>query len=55
MTVREIALYLQVHPTTIYRLSRTNDLPSFRVAGVWRFSLQEVQKWMKDSTVLDKS
>jgi excisionase family DNA binding protein len=55
MTVREVALYLQVHPTTIYRLSRTNNLPSFRVAGTWRFSLRDVQKWMQEGSVLKKS
>jgi excisionase family DNA binding protein len=55
MTVREVALYLQVHPTTIYRLSSTNNLPSFRVGGTWRFSLREVEKWMRQSSGLDKS
>jgi excisionase family DNA binding protein len=38
ITVRELAGYLKVHQSTIYRLLRRHKLPSFRVGSDWRFS-----------------
>ncbi len=55
MTVREIALYLQVHPMTIYHLLKRKNLPSFKVGNAWRLSLQDVEKWMEENSRLDKS
>jgi excisionase family DNA binding protein len=55
LTVREVALFLQVHPTTIYHLLKTKDIPSFRVGNAWRFRLEAVETWMKESSVLHKS
>jgi excisionase family DNA binding protein len=31
MTVREVSDYLRVHPATIYRLLKLNQIPAFRV------------------------
>jgi excisionase family DNA binding protein len=44
MTVPEVADYLKVHPTTIYRLLKAGSkLGQFRVGGVWRFRRQLVE------------
>lgn len=32
MTVREVAAYLRVHPSTIYRLLKRGQIPGFRMA-----------------------
>jgi len=37
MTVRECAAYLQVHPSTIYRLCKRGTIPAFRIGADWRF------------------
>src|SRR5258708_12313184 len=37
MTVREVAAYLHVHPSTIYRLVRSNQIPAFHIGSDWRF------------------
>jgi excisionase family DNA binding protein len=47
LTVAEVARYLRVHPTTIYRLLRQNRIPGFRVAHDWRFNTEEVDRWIK--------
>jgi len=46
LTVGEVAKYLRVHQTTIYRLLKTHKLPAFRVGSDWRFNLETIEKWM---------
>jgi excisionase family DNA binding protein len=46
LTVREISERLRVHPTTIYRLLRSNQIPAFRVGSDWRFSTEMLDRWM---------
>ena len=48
ITVRELAEYLRVHQSTVYRLLREHKLPSFRVGSDWRFSREAVDQWMSD-------
>jgi excisionase family DNA binding protein len=48
MTVREVAGFLAVDEKTIYRLAQQGKLPGFKVAGTWRFQLQDIQGWIED-------
>ena len=50
MTVREVAAYLRIHPSTIYRLLSKNDLPAFKIGSDWRFNRSQVDQWMLRST-----
>ena len=43
LTVREIAEYLRVHPTTIYRLVRLKRIPGFLVGSDWRFDIDAIK------------
>jgi excisionase family DNA binding protein len=45
LTVLELADYLRVHPTTVYRLLRAKQLPGFRVGSEWRFSIEVIDRW----------
>ncbi len=45
-TVDEVAWALKLHPYTIRRLSREGKVPAFKFGGQWRFSKEEIQKWM---------
>jgi excisionase family DNA binding protein len=45
LTVQELASYLQVHPSTIYRMLKKNQLPAFRVGSDWRFRVEAIDKW----------
>jgi excisionase family DNA binding protein len=45
MTVREVSAYLHVHPITIYRLVRRNQIPAFHVGSDWRFNIEEIDRW----------
>ena len=46
MTVRDVAGFLAVDEKTVYRLAQQGKLPGFRVAGTWRFQLQDIQGWI---------
>jgi len=48
MTVRDVAGFLAVDETTIYRLAQQGKLPGFKVAGTWRFQLQDIQGWIDE-------
>ena len=37
MTLEEVAEYLRVHKSTIYRMAREGSIPSSKVANQWRF------------------
>ena len=45
LTVQEVSTYLRVHPSTIYRMLKKNQLPAFRVGSDWRFTVEAIDKW----------
>ena len=46
MTVRDVAGFRAVDEKTIYHLAQQGKLPGFKVAGTWRFQLQDIQGWI---------
>ena len=53
MTVAEVAEYLRINPSTIYRLLRKRQLPLpvFTVGSDYRFDKEAIDKWMTDEQV----
>jgi excisionase family DNA binding protein len=45
LTVQDVSNYLRVHPSTIYRMLKKNQLPAFRVGSDWRFTVEAIDKW----------
>jgi excisionase family DNA binding protein len=45
MTVREVSAYFRVHPSTIYRLLKRNQIPAFHMGSDWRFNVEEIDHW----------
>jgi excisionase family DNA binding protein len=45
LTVQEVSTYLRVHPSTIYRMLKRNQLPAFRVGSDWRFTVEAIDQW----------
>lgn len=45
LTLDKVAAYLRVHPSTIYRLLKKNQLPGFKVGRDWRFNRESIDRW----------
>ncbi|MGO9606873.1 MAG: helix-turn-helix domain-containing protein [Candidatus Binataceae bacterium] len=45
LTVTELADYLRVHRSTIYRLLRERKLPAFKMGSDWRFNREQIDEW----------
>lgn len=48
VTAKEIAKYLKLTESTIYKLASTGELPGFRIGKSWRFDMDEILKRIKD-------
>jgi excisionase family DNA binding protein len=45
MTVKELADYLKVHASTVYRQLKLGQLPAFKVGSDWRFNVEAIDRW----------
>ena len=45
LTVNELAEYLRVHRSTIYRLLKKGQLPGFKIGSDWRFNVEAIDEW----------
>ena len=45
-TVRDAAQYLNCHTSTLYRLLKAGELPSFRLGGDYRLFRSEIDRWI---------
>jgi excisionase family DNA binding protein len=57
ITVAEVAEYLRVHQSTIYKMATRRQIPFFKIGFDYRFHRDAIDKWMTDGTseVLKKS
>jgi excisionase family DNA binding protein len=46
ITVGELAEYLRVHRSTLYRLLKRRQLPGFKIGGDWRFNVEVIDEWL---------
>lgn len=50
LTVEEVAEFLKVHASTIYKLLKRREIPAFRVGADWRFHAVQIEEWVKSRT-----
>lgn len=51
LTIKQVAEYLKVTERTIYRLAAAKKIPAFKVGGTWRFSLADIDSWIKQQSM----
>jgi len=47
LTLREVAEYLNVHISTIYKYAQQGKIPAFKVGSDWRFKKDDIDAWIK--------
>jgi len=56
MNLKEVAGYLGVHTSTIYKHAKKGTIPAFKIGSDWRFPKKHIDQWIdekmnnKDST-----
>jgi len=53
MTVDELAAYLKIPKSTLYKLVREGQIPSQKVGRHWRFRKETIDRWL-DQTDREK-
>lgn len=51
LTINELAKFLNISKTTAYRLVEKQSLPFYKIGGVLRFKLSEVELYMEKCLV----
>ena len=46
-TVKQVAEYLQLSPSTIYMYAKKGKIPSSCIGKQWRFDKTEIDDWVK--------
>lgn len=46
LTVMEVATWLRIHPSTLYRMLNRQAIPAFKVGTDWRFRRCDVENWI---------
>jgi excisionase family DNA binding protein len=47
MTLEEVADYLKVHSSTIYRMLKDKRIPAFKLGSDWRFNRDSIERWLE--------
>jgi excisionase family DNA binding protein len=48
LTLAEVAQFLRVHPSTVYRLLKQGAIPAFKLGSDWRFTREAIESWTKE-------
>jgi excisionase family DNA binding protein len=47
LTLDELAGYLKLSRSKLYRMAQERELPASKVGSQWRFDRHEIDEWMK--------
>jgi len=53
MTIDELAAYLQVAKSTLYKLAQEGKVPGQKVGKHWRFSKDAIDRWLQQEERAD--
>ncbi len=48
LTLDELAGYLKLSRSKLYRMAQDREVPASKVASQWRFDRHEIDEWMKN-------
>ena len=47
LTLEQIAEYLQMSESSIYKMAQGDKIPAYKVGRQWRFKKEEIDKWVE--------
>jgi excisionase family DNA binding protein len=47
MIAKEVADFLKLSESTVYKLAAKGEIPAFKVGDSWRFEMDEIQQLIK--------
>ena len=50
LTVLDVARFLRVPKSTVYKLARLGQLPAYKIGKHWRFLRRDIHDWMHNRT-----
>ena len=53
MTIKQVAVYLQVSPRTIYKLVKEGAIPTFKIMNMWRFEQSQIDQWIHEKSEIN--
>lgn len=53
LTIDELAAYLKISKSTLYKLVREGKLPSQKVGKHWRFRKEAIDRWLDETPTED--
>ncbi len=48
ITLEELAGYLKLSTSKLYRMAQDGDIPASKIASQWRFDRDEIDEWAKN-------
>ena len=52
LTIEELAAYLKIPKSTLYKLAREERVPSDKVGRHWRFQKRAIDRWLEGKPVV---
>ena len=49
LTIEELAIYLKISKSTLYKLVREGRIPSQKVGRHWRFLKKSIDSWLEEN------
>lgn len=47
LTLEQIAEYLQMSTSSIYKMAQKGKIPAYKVGRQWRFKKEEIDRWVE--------
>lgn len=54
MTIDDLAVYLKLSKSTLYKLCQRGDIPGQKIGRHWRFHRSVVDRWLRDKSTTKK-
>jgi excisionase family DNA binding protein len=53
LTVGDVARFLRVPKSTVYKLARVGELPASKIGKHWRFLRRDIHEWLRSKSQQD--